>query len=83
MDDRTIKIKNIDINIENCILEDRKKIFDIINSKVSRENIHEEGTGVRIKYKFLSYELLCEIDIFIINAIKKNNICLEIDSEEE
>ena len=83
MDDRTIKIKNIDINIENCILEDRKKVFDIINSKVSRENIHEEGTGVRIMYKFLNYELLCEIDNFITTAIKKNNLCLKIDSDEE
>ena len=29
-DDHIKKIKSIDMNIENCELEDRKKIFDII-----------------------------------------------------
>ena len=83
MDDRIIKIKNIDINIENCTLEDRKKIFDIINSKLLKDNIHEEGTGIRIMYKFLNYELLCEIDNFINFAIKKNKLYLKIDSDKE
>ena len=82
MDDRIIKIKNIDINIENCTLEDRKKIFDIINSKLLKDNIHEEGTGIRIMYKFINYELLCELDKFIISAMKKNSLELHLDSEE-
>ena len=78
-DNRIKKIKSIDINIENCELEDRKKIFDIINSKVSKENIHEEGTGIRILYKFINYELLCEIDKFINFAMKKNSLDLHLD----
>ena len=78
-DERIRKIKNIDMNLENCGLEDRKKIFDIINYKVSKENIHEEGTGIRIMYKFISYELLCEIDNFINLAIKKNSLNLHLD----
>lgn len=68
--------KYIDANIDNCTIQSRVDILNMITQKIGVNNIYYENTGTRILFKKISDYLLQEIANFIKEAIKETAINL-------
>ena len=77
-------IKRISTDIEDCEIEDRRHILNMIAEKTGIEDVlYPEGTGVRVKFVDLDDELLKNIDNFIVKAKEKTKLNLDSDSEDD
>ena len=76
-------IKYITYKIDDCIIQDRVMILNMIVEKCGIDNIYEENTGVRILYKHISDHLLVNIKEFIEESIKKTALNLDSVSDED
>lgn len=64
-------IKYINDKIDDCLIEDRIEILNMIVQKSGGKNLYEENTGTRILYKHIHNILLINIKEFIDISLKK------------
>ena len=74
-------IKRITSDIEDCEIEDRKYILNIIAEKLGTDVLYEEGTGIRLTFSVLDDEMLEKIDTYIKKAKEKTKLNLDSDNE--
>lgn len=75
-------IRRIDRDMEDCEIEDRKHILNIIAGKLGMDKLYEENTGTRLSYSILNIDMLKKIDIFIKKAKEKTKLNLDCDSDD-
>lgn len=73
---RKKNINFIEDYINDCLIEDRIIILNIIVERIGKESFYEENTGIRIMYKKINNSLLLYIKDYITEAIKKTSINL-------
>ena len=76
-------IKRISTDIEDCEIEDRRHILNIIAEKLGRKKLFQEGTGTRLTFSILDYEMLKRIDEFITQAKEKTKLNLDTDTDSD
>jgi len=67
-------VKYVNENIENCTINSKIQILNMITQKIGVDNIYEEGTGIRILYSKIPGYLLQEIVDFVKEAIKETEL---------
>lgn len=76
-------IKKISSDIEDCEIEDRKHVLNMIAEKLGADVLFEEGTGIRLVFSILDHEMLKKIDKFITQAKEKTKLNLDSDTEDD
>lgn len=64
-------IRYIDRFVNDCLIEDKITIFNLIVPYVGVENCYEEGMGLRILFSNIHTDVLTEIKEFVETAKKK------------
>lgn len=69
-------IRYIEFYINDCLIDDRRVILNIIAQKIGCRHLYEENTGIRILYEHINISLLTYIKEHIVNSIKETELIL-------